>query len=239
MVIREQGVAKHTISGSSITTPNAIISNTLTLNDNAGDPNANGMFARNGTTTAVYSPEFEVRHASTIAGDEAILQLVKEDSTPLDGENIGAVNFIVDDDGVDTIYGSIAVENIDVTDNSELSLNVRAGNGLIAAATFQGDDNNQRIMMIGGGTDQFRIQPAAGQMGYFCTTQVTDFSLNIGTSGSLEIPQINDGSPSLTDLNQAFGAFDGAIGHDISDGKLYVRKSSTVWSYYSEGGTVT
>ena len=239
MVIRAAGVAKHTFSSSSLTTPNIICSNTFTLSDNAGDPNANGMFARNGTTTSVYSPEFEVRHDSTTAGDEAILQLVKEDSTPQNGESVGAVNFTVDDDGVDTIYGSVAVENIDVTDNSALSLNVRADNGLIAACVFHGDDNNQRIMMLGGGTDQFRIQPVLGQMGYFCTTQVTDFSLNIGTSGSLEIPQINDGSPSLTDLNSAFGAFDGAIGYDINDGKLYVRKSSSAWSYYSESGTVT
>lgn len=54
----------------------------------------------------------------------------------------------------------------------------------------------------------------------------------------MEIPQINDGSPSLTDLNSAFGAFDGAIGFDISDGKFYVRKSSAAWSFYTEDGTV-
>jgi len=239
LAIYENAVSKWNINGSRILGPNIILDNTLTINDSSTNPAANGQFSRNGSVLGIQIPEFSVRRDSSVAGDNATINLVKVDPNPVNGEDIAEINFQIDDSGVITTYGSIAVENIDISDNSALSLNVRADNGLISGLILIGDDNNQRIMMLMGGTDQARIQPVLGQMGYFVTTQVTDFSLNIGTAGSLEIPQINDGNPSVNDLNSGFGAFDGAIGQDIADGDLYIRKSASVWSRYVEDSVVT
>jgi len=125
------------------------------------------------------------------------------------------------------------------TDNSALTFFARANNGLISALSLSGDDNNQRFQMLCSGTSQFRIQPVFDRMGYFVTPQVTDFSLNLGTAGSIEMPKIANGSPSLTDLNQAFGAFDGAFGYESVDERLYVRESSTRWVFFNADGAVT
>ena len=84
------------------------------------------------------------------------------------------------------------------------------------------------------------MQPSVGVMGYFVTTQVEDFSLNVGLSGSLECPRINNGSPSVNDLNSAGGAFNTSLFvHDISDGTLYVKNSNTQWDFYARTGTIT
>ena len=77
-------------------------------------------------------------------------------------------------------------------------------------------------------------------MGYFVTSQVTDFSLNVGNSGSLEFPRINDGSPSLSTLNSAVGGFNTSlVVHDIADGTLYVKNSNTQFDAYARTGIVT
>ena len=187
----------------------------------------------------VEGPVTTIHNTSSVAGDVAELDLVKIDASPQNNDSIGEIKFQIEDTGVTTTYGSLSVSATDITDAGAVVLNVRSNNGLIAGMSVQGDDNNQRIMILIGGTDQARIQPLLGQMGHFVTTQATDFSLNIGTSGSLEIPVFSDGSPSVTDLNQAFGAFDGAMGYDSNDGKLYIRETATVWSFYSRSGTVT
>ena len=79
---------------------------------------------------------------------------------------------------------------------------------------------------------------SSGVMGYFVTNDPTITS-SIGNSGTLQIPQFSQGGASLAQLNAAFGAFDGVIGQDIADGRLYVRKNSTTYSFYTESGTVT
>jgi len=189
----------------------------------------------------IQAEQFEMKRDSTVVtGEPATLSLRKLADSINTGIEIAEINFQT---GITTAttWANISGGPIDAsgTDNGFIRLNVRANNGLISALSILGDDNNQRFQMICSGTSQFRIQPAFDRMGYFVTPQVTDFSLNLGTAGSIEIPIISDGSPSLTDLNQAFGAFDGAIGHDIFDGTLYIRTSSTEWSFYSQSGTVT
>lgn len=180
---------------------------------------------------------------SSVVTDFSQFVLTKVNSSPSADEVIGSVIWQIDDDGTITNYGDITVTATDISDNSVMSFFIRADNGLISGMSLVGDDNNQRIMMLMGGTDQARIQPLLGEMGYFVTNQVTDFSLIIGTAGSLEMPLIADGSPSLTDLNQAFGAFDGAHGVDTVDNggakRLYVRVSSTEWIYFDEDGSIT
>lgn len=53
--IREQGVAKHSFTAGTYTAPNIIVSNTQTFSDSSFDPNANGMFSRNGSDLKVFS----------------------------------------------------------------------------------------------------------------------------------------------------------------------------------------
>ena len=239
MILSENATSKYTWTATTFTAPNVIITSTQTLNDSSAYPTASGMFSRNGTVTSLYAPEFEVKNESSVAAEQAEIKIVKVDSTPLATENIGELSFIIRDTGVETDYASIAAVVSDVTDAGTLAIYVRANNSLSTAVTIKGDDNNAQY--VWSYTDETRIISSSGNMGFFtkADTGVIDFSSNIGTSGTITLPWINDGSPSLTDLNQAFGAFDGAIGHDINDGKLYVRTSSGAWSYYSRDGTVT
>jgi len=184
-----------------------------------------------GTTT--------IEKTSSVAADVARLDLVKVDATPAVNDDVADIRFRINDSGVFTTYAAIRTAIADATNAAALVFEVRADNGLITGMSLQGDDNNQRFMMILGGTDQARIQPFLGEMGYFVTTQVTDFSLIIGTSGSLQIPRLADNSPTLTALNQAFGAFDGAMGYESVDERLYIRESSTRWVFWNVDGAVT
>lgn len=179
-----------------------------------------------------------IRKFSSVASDVAALNLEKEDATPIANDSVAEINFNINDTGVVTTYASISATIIDATDNAALTLSVRADNGLVSAMVIQGDDNNQRFQTLMSGTSQARIQPVFDRMGYFVTPQVTDFTLVLGTNGSLQIPQFSDGSPSLTDLNQAGGAFDGAIVHDTFDGDLYIRANSARWDRYARTSTV-
>jgi len=179
-----------------------------------------------------------IRKFSSVASDVATLDLEKEDTTPIANDSVAEINFNINDSGVITTYASISTTIVNATDNAALTFSVRADNGLISAMVIQGDDNNQRFQTLMSGTSQARIQPIFDRMGYFVTPQVTDFTLVLGTNGSLQIPQFSDGSPSLTDLNQAGGAFDGAIVHDTFDGDLYIRANSARWDRYARTGTV-
>ena len=49
---------------------------------------------------------------------------------------------------------------------------------------------------------------------------------------------MNNGSPSINDLDAAFGAFVPAFGIDVADGKLYARTSSSPSVWYSYVGTL-
>ncbi|MCH7697002.1 MAG: hypothetical protein IIB73_12080 [Proteobacteria bacterium] len=79
---------------------------------------------------------------------------------------------------------------------------------------------------------------SANHIGLFVTGEPDSLD-NIGNSGTLQIPILDDGSPSVTDLNQAFGAFDGAFGYESVDERLYVRESSTRWVFFNTDGAVT
>lgn len=179
-----------------------------------------------------------IRKFSGISSDVAALNLEKEDGSPSNNDSVAEINFNINDSGVVTTYGSISVTAVDITDNAAMTFNVRADNGLISAMVLVGDDNNQRFQMLMSGTSQFRIQPVFDRMGYFVTPQVTDFTLVLGTNGSLQIPQFTDGSPSINDLQQAAGSFDGAIVHDKSSGTLYIRNNSGQFDAYARTGTV-
>jgi len=183
--------------------------------------------------------ELELNHFSSGASEAALLSLIKEDVSPLDNENIGTIAFTVFDTPTETTYAQIQGLTDDVTNSGALALKIRADNALSTALSIFGDDNNTQYAHSY--TDESRLFPVTGNMLFSVKAQsgLNDFSSNVGTSGTMIIPFINDGSPSLTDLNQAFGAFDGAIGLDINDGKLYVRESSSSWSYYAQTGTVT
>jgi len=238
MNLYENLVPKHSWSQGTYTAPNIIVNESLFISNNGLFPVTEGFLQRNNDTISLYIPIFEIMNATSVDDELAQLNLTKVDPNPANGDLVAEINFLTRDTGVEVEYGSILVENIDVTDNAVMSFLVRANNGLVTAMSLTGDDNNQRFMMICAGSDQFRIQPGLGRMAYFVTPQVFDFSANIGTAGTIEIPQFSNASPSVNDLNSTLGAFDGAMGHNTSDGKLYIRKSATVWSFYNESGTI-
>lgn len=227
--------------GGLVTSDNIIIQDTLTINNSTANPTADGQFTRNVSTVGLQADSFDVRRDSVVtSGEPAELKLRKLADSILINVEIATISFQT---GISTAttWGDIGVGTLVASgaDASFLSLRVRADNNIVSAVTFHGDDNNQRIQMLMGGSSQARIQPGFDRMGYFVTPQVTDFSLNIGTAGSLEIPRLANNSPSLTDLNQAFGAFDGAFGYESVDERLYVRESSTRWVFFDADGAVT
>lgn len=165
--------------------------------------------------------------------------LLKEDSSPGAGDLIGNINWNVLDSPTESTYARIQTLIQDATDAAIFKIQLRSDNTLQDALIIEGNNNSTQFQLLTSSNGNTRIQPASTtRIGYFVTPHLNNFSVNIGTAGTLEIPQINDGSPSLNDLNAAFGAFDGAMGQDINDGKLYIRKSSTTWSFYNESGTV-
>lgn len=180
-----------------------------------------------------------IEKESSVTADVAELRLKKIDASPIAADNVGQLTFVIEDTGVETQYAAILGAISDVTDAGSIGIQVRANNSLATAVNIEGDDNNAQYYM--GFKDEFRMVPITGNMAYFtrAETGARDFSSNIGTSGTLQIPWINDGSPSLTDLNQAFGAFDGAMGLDVADGDLYIRNDSATWNRYVRDSTVT
>lgn len=237
----QTGGTTHIFSSSSYTTPNIIVNNTITFNDGLVLPNANGQFARNGNIMAVQSPEFAVLRNSIVAtGEPSVLSIRKlADSITL-GTTVATINF---QSGISTAETWADISAGPLVGSGEdaafLTFFIRAGDSLVNAFSIQGNDNDGDVMFLFGANDPVRLQPLLQPMGYFVTPQATDFLTNIGTSGSLEIPQINDGSPSVNDLTQAAGSFDGMIVHDINDGTIYIRNNVGQWDFYNRSGTVT
>jgi len=211
----------------------------ILFQNSSTDPSVTGELRRNGSSIKWAADSLDVRRTTLVAGEASTFNLIKVDSGAVANDTVAVINFQVFDTPTLTTYAGIDVTIVNATDAGAIAFNVRSDNGLITGMSLTGDDNNQRIMMLLGGTDQARIQPALGEMGYFVTTQVTDFSLIIGTSGSLQIPRLADNSPTLTALNQAFGAFDGAMGYESVDERLYIRESSTRWVFWNVDGAVT
>lgn len=58
--VRENDVSKWTLSSTSLTGANIILSNTFTLNDSVTNPSANGQFTRNGTSVKVQSADIVI-----------------------------------------------------------------------------------------------------------------------------------------------------------------------------------
>jgi len=172
-------------------------------------------------------------------GIGANFTLLKEDNSPGNGELIGNVNWNVLDSPTELTYARIQVFIQEATDATLFKIQIRSDNTLQDAFIIEGNDNSTQFQYLTSSNGNTRMQPLSPtRMGYFVSPQVTDFLLNLGTGGSLQIPQFSDGSPSLNDLNQAGGAFDGAIVHDTFDGDLYIRANSGRWDRYARTGTV-
>jgi len=228
------------MTSSTITGPNLIMQSSITINNSSTFPTANGQFARNGNVLAVSGPEFSIRRTAT-GTNLPTLSLVKVLSTPLGGEGIANIDFSIDDDGTILSYARMQAIASDITDAGLWKIQLRSDGTLQDAFTIVGDDNDSQFQYLTSSNGNTRIQPTSGsaRLGYFVTPQVTDFSLNLGQSGSLQIPTLANENPSLSDLSQAFGAFDGAFGYESVDGKLYVRKSAAEWVFFEKTGSVT
>ncbi|KKN76242.1 hypothetical protein LCGC14_0372680 [marine sediment metagenome] len=181
------------------------------------------------------------RHLPVPAASGAALVLNRVDSGSAVGDEAGEISFNITDVS-ERNYGviNVAWDNTTVgDDSSRMDIKLLTDDNLQNVLTIRGSAITDNLIAIEV-TGESYIKAKTGVMGYFVTSDpdITDSGI-IGDSGTIQIPQFSNGTPTLAQLNAAFGAFDGAIGQDISDGKLYVRKSSTVWSFYSESGTVT
>lgn len=181
-----------------------------------------------------------LRTFNPVANEGALFNLLKEDASPGNGDLIGAVNWNVLDSPTELTYARIQVFIQNATDAALFKIQMRSDGTLQDAFIIEANDSSSQFQYLTSGNGNTRMQPlGSARMGYFVTPQVTDFSLNIGTSGSLEIPRINNGSPSLNDLNAAGGAFNTSLFvHDISDGSLYAKNSNTQWDVYARTGTI-
>jgi len=180
------------------------------------------------------------RPSETLAADRgAALVLVRNDTSFSIGDEAGELDFNIQVGATERVFGNISVtfDNTAVgDDSSRMDFKLLTDDVLQNILTIRASaiTNNKIAIEI---PDKSFIKTKSGVMGYFVTNDPLITSV-IGSAGTMQIPQFSDGSPTLSQLNAAFGAFDGAIGQDIADGKLYVRKSSSAWSFYSESGTV-
>lgn len=233
------GVTEWQFTDTSLTGDNIILNNTLSINDSSTFPASLGQISRNGSALGIKFDEVSIRRDTTVAADEPVLSLTRVDASPNANDSIGQIDFNIFDSPTETTYARISTAVTNVLNSANLSIDVFADGGLLSAWAILGDDSTQNFTILAGGLEP-RIQPTNGPMAYFVTSQIIDFSLNVGNSGTLEFPRINDGSPSLNDLNAAGGAFNTSlVVHDISDGTLYVKNSNTQWDAYARTGTVT
>lgn len=172
------------------------------------------------------------------AAQGAAMVLVRNDTGLTIGDEAGELDFNIND-GTERVFGNISVTFDDSSggdDSSRMDFKLLTDDALQTILTIRGSPITDNKISMEFGEDSF-IKASAGVMGYFVTNDPAITS-SIGNSGSLQFPQINDGSPTLSQLNAAGGAFDGMVVHDINDGRLYVRNSSTQWDFYSRSGTV-
>jgi len=181
------------------------------------------------------------RHLPTAAASGAALVLERIDSGAAIGDEAGEISFNINDGTVKNFAVINAVWDNTTTgdDSARMDFKLQTNDVLSNIMTLRGSALTTGLVAIEVSGESY-IKAKTGVMGFFVTSDpdITNSGI-IGNSGTIQIPQFSDGSPTLAQLNAAFGSFDGAIGQDTSDGKLYVRKSSTVWSFYNESGTVT
>ncbi len=174
------------------------------------------------------------------AGVGANYTLLKEDASPGNGDLIGNVNWNVLDSPTELTYARMQVFIQEATDAALWKIQLRSDGTLQDAFIIEANDSNSQFQFLLSSNGNTRIQPLGStRAAYFVTPQTTDFLTVLGTSGTLEFPRINDGNPSVNDLNSAAGAFDTSlVVHDINDGTLYVKNSNTQWDFYTRSGTV-
>lgn len=229
------------------------LSSKLNLLDGSSNPFTTGELRRNGSVIAWETDEFAVRRTTTVAGDFTSLNIVKVDASPGSGDDLGRLNFQVDDSGVITTYARIKSEIRDATDAGRLLLGVRVDNSstLNDAIEIIGDDTSTLafINITGrissdfvfgvetGGTD-LKIFPAINSIGIVVQDNI---SFTVGSAGTLAIPGASPGvSPTKAQLDSNYGDHRGAMGLD--DGlvpHLYIRASNGDWFVFLVDSTIT
>jgi len=241
------GVLKHTFTQTQLTSPNIILSNTLTFNDNAADPIATGIFARNGSRMKVESSDFVVQRTTGTGNQSATLSLVKIDASPAGGDNVGALHFSLLDSPTETIYAQIIGEVKDPTDSGKLSLQVRADNATLTdALVINGGNNNVRSYLsiparitsgLGfglidetGPTTKFKISPLSAATILGMVVQ-DNAGFTVGNAGTNAIPMVSSLTATAAGADAAFGDHKGAMGF-LDTGSvltLFVRQINGDW----------
>jgi len=255
--IKFSGVSEWSFSPSTLGGDNIILNNTLLLNDSSLDPTLDGQFSRNGDVLGLQIPEFSVRNVTTVAAEFASMNIVKVDASPGTDDDIGRLNFQVDDSGVITTYAGVFSEIRNATDAGRLQLVVRADNNSspVVGIEIEGDDNNLRSYMTvnsriasnlefgqeSGSTD-LKIFPIVNQLGI---TVQDNLGYTVGANGTIAIPSDDlpeTPIPTKAELDTAYGTHEGSTGFDrstLGDSKLYVRESNGDWSFFTAAGKIT
>lgn len=143
----------------------------------------------------------KVNKFSSLAGEAAVLKLVKEDATPDALDVIGRVEFIVDDVS-EIIYANISSQIRNATDAGILDFAVRVDNAFLESAMrITGDDNNTLTFLeisarlvsdlrfgVETGSTDLKIFPQVNQLGIAVQDNV---AFTVGTAGTLAVPSVS------------------------------------------------
>jgi len=178
--------------------------------------------------------ELIVRKFTSLAPEQAVLNLVRQDASPAIGDMMGAIEFTNDDTGVFRTFASIEV-NFDDTavgdDSANMAFSVLADNVFTNVLNIRGRATSERaIIELSNGSV---VQAASGGvMGVFVNGD-TDTLTALGTQGTMHPPFITGFEPDAGDLDTAFGAFPGAIGTRIDTGEFFVRRTDGDWEKFT------
>lgn len=174
---------------------------------------------------------------------EAEMRILKEVEEPSALEPIGDLDFGIAEPSTGTFvtYATIQAIAKTIPNSGILSLQVRTDNSLHDALVIEGNPGSspQTIFKVGINANA-RMQPTGiSKMAYFVSEQTEDLSVQIGQSGTLEIPRLSNNNPSKNQLDAAFGNFLGVIGYETVDSILYIKVSTTEWKGVSLPISVT
>jgi len=208
---------------------NIVLGNTLIINDSSTDPVADGMFSNNGGIMGLFANDFELTNTITGASGTANFVSYRNDATRDDLFELGSIRFDGNNSSdVQTQYAQVLAAIGDVSDFGLLTLRVRANDtGLTTGLTLSGDDgvtdrsylnvsarinSNLEFGFDGAGSLDARIHPLSASTTLQIVVQDNDNSFTDGEQGMLACPVLASLTPSLSNLDTAFGNHVGAMG---------------------------
>jgi len=191
--------------------------------NSAVDPITLGQFNINGSDVSLFAPNFKLTN-TTVGGVGTATFVSYRNYAAGTNDELGSIRF---DGGVSpTQYARILAGVGEATDSGLLALEVRADNsGLQTAILLKGDDDNTNTYMTvnsrinsdlkfgneNAATGAFNISPVLGSTTLQIVVQ-DNAAFTDGDEGMLACPVLASLTPSLTNLDNAFGDHVGAMG---------------------------